>query len=51
MKNLIYLLSVLIAVTIYSCSENNPLIPPVITTSEGVFILNEGGMSPGSIIL
>ena len=48
MKNLIYLLSVLIAVTIYSCSESNPLLPLVITTSEGVFILNEGGMTPGS---
>jgi len=48
MKNLIYLLSVLIAVTFYSCGDNNPLIPPLVTTSEGVFVLSEGGVTPGS---
>lgn len=48
MKNLIYLLSVLISVTFYSCSDNNPLTPPIVTTSEGVFLINEGGMTPGS---
>ncbi len=48
MKNLIYLLSVFVALVFYSCSENNPLVPPVISTSEGVFILSEGGMTPGS---
>lgn len=48
MKYLIYLLSVLAAINIYSCSENNPLVPTVISTSEGVFVLSEGGMTPGS---
>lgn len=48
MKNLIYILSLLIGFTFYSCSDNNPLVPPVISTSDGVFILSEGGMTPGS---
>ncbi|MCX6156488.1 MAG: hypothetical protein WCK13_11405 [Ignavibacteriota bacterium] len=48
MKNLIYLVSVLVTLVFYSCSENNPVVPPVISTSEGVFALSEGGMTPGS---
>jgi YVTN family beta-propeller protein len=48
MKNLIYILSVFITLAFYSCNENNPVIPPVISTSEGVFVLSEGGMTPGS---
>ena len=33
---------------ISSCSDNNPVVPPVTVTSEGVFVLSEGGMTPGS---
>lgn len=48
MKNIIHLLSVLIFLNLISCGENNPLVPPAAITSDGVFILSEGGMSPGS---
>jgi YVTN family beta-propeller protein len=47
MKNLIYFIALFITVTFYSCNENNP-VTAVISTSEGVFVLNEGGMNPGS---
>ena len=47
MKKLIYLFTVLLFATIYSCSDNT-VVNPIVTTSDGVFLLSEGSFSAGS---
>lgn len=47
MKKLIYLFIALLFVAVSSCSDNN-IVNPVVTTSEGVFLLSEGSFSANS---
>lgn len=47
MKKLIYLFNLLLFVSIYSCSDNN-IVNPVVTTSDGVFLISEGSFSASS---
>jgi len=47
MKKIFYLLIFIISISIYSCSENL-LTNPIVKTTEGVFILSEGGGTPAT---
>ncbi len=47
MKNIYALIFILLAVTLTSCTDSNP-VNPVVVTTEGVFLLSEGTFSQNS---